>query len=273
MTKNEIIADEILFQRACDKWVYRNIGECVSNLMYDVGQNLEECAKIFDFDYDDAMHWFQVEDWEEPVSELIRRNADFDDLERIADEVDSWADVCEEAGVSISEWERTKEALEEEIAALDDAVSEAEDELHEALGTAEDAVSEIESKVASLNKARDDAQAKFDEIDAFEDYVKKLDKEEDLREVIWMKVTGDSYEEIGRDYGLEPDYYEVYEHWTIPEGWTASDLRDQGEVVFDFGGLRIWGRRTTGQSISMDYVIRKIVKELDENHWIWGDTQ
>lgn len=67
MTKNEIIADESSFQRVCGAYVRRHIGPCVSSLMYDVGRNLEECSHIFDFDYDEAIGWFQVPDYETAV--------------------------------------------------------------------------------------------------------------------------------------------------------------------------------------------------------------
>ncbi len=92
MTKQEIINDETLFQRACGLWVERNIGQCVSSLMYDVGRNLEECSRIFDFDYDEALGWFQREDYEEVVNDFID-DADLDDLETIADMAGDWSDV------------------------------------------------------------------------------------------------------------------------------------------------------------------------------------
>lgn len=92
MTKQEIIAHESSFQRVCDAYVRRHIGPCVSSLMYDVGQNLEECSRIFDFDYDEALGWFQVPDYESAVDYFID-NADLDDLETIADMVSSWSDV------------------------------------------------------------------------------------------------------------------------------------------------------------------------------------
>ena len=194
-TKAEVLADPRLMQEACGKWVYRNIGTCVSSLMYDVGQNLEACSEIFDFDFDEAMGWFVRDDWEEPVDYFID-NADLDDLESIADSTSgSWAGVL--------------------------------------------------------------AECEGEGIDTLREKVKEL-------------VT--DHEEVAREYGLDPDQDEVYEHWTIPEGWTARYLQAQGEVVFDFGGMRIWGRMTTGQSISMDGVIRNIVKDLDEAHWIWSDV-
>lgn len=96
---------------------------------------------------------------------------------------------------------------------------------------------------------------------------------DDIRAKIKGMITNESeYREIAYRFNLDPEQHEVYEHWTIPEGWTASELQDAGELVFNFCNLRIWGRCTTGQSISMDYVIRKIVKGLDENHWIWSES-
>lgn len=227
-TKAEVLADPRLLHEACDKWVYRNIGTCVSSLMYDVGQNLEACSKIFDFDYDEGMGWFVRDDWEEPVNYFID-NADLDDLESIADSTSgSWAEVLAE-----SEVPEVKE-IEDDGTLMwmfdDDAYD-----------------SEYEAEEAALLSV----------IDTLREKVKEL-------------VT--DHEEVAREYGLDPDRNEVYEHWTIPEGWTARDLREQGEVVFDFGGMRIWGRMTTGQAISMDGTIQQIVKGLDENHWIWSDV-
>lgn len=212
MTKQEIINDEILFQRACGLWVERNIGQCVSSLMYDVGRNLEECSRIFDFDYDEALGWFQREDYSEVVSDFID-DADLDDLETIADMVGDWEKVAYSVlGMSPEEYaaeETSEEDQTEDLKAL-------------------------RTKVKAL-------------------------------------ITNDSeYAEIGRHFNLDPDYTEIFEHWTLPERWTANDLEAEGETVFEFGGMTIWGRTTSGQSISIDYVIRKIVKALDVDHWIWG---
>lgn len=212
LTKSEILADESLFQRACAMWVSRNIGECVSSLMSDVGRNLEECSRIFDFDYDEALGWFEQEDWEEAARYFIRE-ADLDDLETIADMVGYWSDVLEEVGApegcEADEWvEAHPEKLEELRTRVDDLVT-------------------------------NDAE----------------------------------YREICYHFNLDPERYEIYEHWTIPEGWTARDLEAHGQVIFDFGGLCIWGRATTGQSISMDGVIRNIVRELSDDHYIWSEVR
>lgn len=265
MNKNEIInaegkvIDEIAFQAVCSAWVYRYIGQCVSSLMYDIGRNLEECSRIFDFDYDEAMGWFQREDWESVVDDFVIRNADFDELEEIAEKVGWWSDICEEVGISISTWEALKDDLERQIAEIDDEI---------------DACEEDSDQKEILEKRQDELRSEFDAIESFEDYVKRLDKEEDLRYAIVALITNaDEYREIGQEFNLEPCYDEIYEHWTINEGFIANTLKEHGQVVFDFGGMTIWGRGTTGQSISIDGVIRRIVKELDADHWVWGEAR
>lgn len=62
-------------------------------------------------------------------------------------------------------------------------------------------------------------------------------------------------------YDIEADYREVYEYWVVDDA-LAHALETRGEVVSrDFVGLTVWGRCTTGQSISMDGVISEIVRD------------
>jgi len=175
--------------------------------MYDVGRNLEECSRIFDFDYDEAIGWFQREDYSEVVDSFID-DADLDDLETIADMVGYWNEVLEESSVEYTDdgylvptYEQTKE---------------------------------IRTKVKAL-------------------------------------ITNDSeYKEIGRHFNLDPDYCEVYEHYVVNSSWAADDLRAYGQIVFEFGGLTIFGRCTTGQSMSLDGWTRRLMRDLPEDHWIWS---
>ena len=202
MTKQEIINDETLFQRACEKFVERNVIYCVSSLMYDIGQNLEASAKIFDFDYDEAIGWFQRDDWEEPVAWFIRKDATLDQLEEIAG----------------SDWD------------------------------------EIVVKVVGEGSVAD-----------FLDDTHGL-----LREEVLKSVT--DFEEVGREYNLDPYVTEVYEHHII-DRYYYQDLLSEGEIVFEFGGMLIWGRTTTGMAISMDSVTRRLVRELPDDHWIFWDEK
>ena len=199
MTKQEIIADEPSFQRVCGAYVSRHIGPCVSSLMYDVGQNLEECSRIFDFDYDEAINWFQVPDYESAVSDFVDE-AEFDQLEWI------W-----------NEFGRLEQPLVNEIRG-DDVTDE------------------------QIEKARTTIKTIFP----------------------------DNAEEIAQHFNLEPYQIEIYEYWNIDSNWFADELKKYGQVVFEFGGLTIWGRMTTGQAISIDGVIRRMIRDLSEDHWVWS---
>lgn len=61
---------------------------------------------------------------------------------------------------------------------------------------------------------------------------------------------------------IEPDDREVYEHWTVTD-WFGHKLEDAGEKVdFDFAGMVVWARTTTGQMIAADAVVRSIAADL-----------
>lgn len=235
LTKSEILADEGRFQQACSAWVSRYIGLCVSSLMHDMGQNLEECSRIFDFDYDEAMGWFQQEDWKEPVLDFIN-GAGLEDLETIADMVGYWDDMLDECGVPDT-YTLTDEDSEERYGYVGCEAYIYDDE-GEAIQAA---------RMSVIDRIRENVKAN-----------------------IWRD---DDYRKIADDFGLDPHTWEIYEHWIIEEGYVARLLQQYEQVVFNFGGMRIWARGTTGQSISMDYVIRQIVRELDESHWIWEEVR
>jgi hypothetical protein len=68
--------------------------------------------------------------------------------------------------------------------------------------------------------------------------------------------------ELCDEQGIEPYEWEIFEHWSVSQ-WLADKLIEQGERVdTDFAGMCVWGRTTTGQAISMDSVIRRIVEKL-----------
>ncbi len=56
----------------------------------------------------------------------------------------------------------------------------------------------------------------------------------------------------------EGEYIEALEFWIVSD-WFANQLEKHSELVhYDFYGLTIWGRTTSGQAIHMDYVIEEI---------------
>lgn len=77
----------------------------------------------------------------------------------------------------------------------------------------------------------------------------------------------ENWEECCNDEQIDTDDYrsEVFEHWVV-SNWLADKLEAYGQVIDrDFMGLVIWGRTTTGQMISMDYVIQQIAKDIVES--------
>ena len=74
----------------------------------------------------------------------------------------------------------------------------------------------------------------------------------------------EAWEGICRAEDIDPYETEIYEHWVVSD-WLAARLEEQGERIDrDFAGLTVWARTTTGQSISMDHVIRVITKAMHE---------
>lgn len=62
---------------------------------------------------------------------------------------------------------------------------------------------------------------------------------------------------------IEPDAepQEIYEYWIVTE-WFGEKLKKLGEPVFERWGGWIWGRCTTGQAISIDYVVDQIAFDM-----------
>ncbi len=75
----------------------------------------------------------------------------------------------------------------------------------------------------------------------------------------------DDWEELCSIERIEPYQWEVFEHWIVSD-WLGRKLESHGEKVdFDFAGLVVWARTTTGQGISADYVITKIAEAIVKN--------
>jgi hypothetical protein len=81
--------------------------------------------------------------------------------------------------------------------------------------------------------------------------------DEDLSELMWK--VDESFEEEG----AEPTYSEALEHWIVTD-WFGDELKKRGEMVGEILNLTIWGRTTSGQAISMDYVVQDVLKDIVE---------
>ena len=72
----------------------------------------------------------------------------------------------------------------------------------------------------------------------------------------------ESWADLCEFHDIEPYQREVYEHWAVSQ-WLGEKLAAHGERVdFDFAGLVVWARTTTGQMFEMDDVIQRIAEEL-----------
>jgi hypothetical protein len=63
---------------------------------------------------------------------------------------------------------------------------------------------------------------------------------------------------------LEPQYYEIFEWWIVPNDWLFQKLKNQGQPTLEAGGLNFWGRMTTGQAIILDGVFQRIKINLEQ---------
>ena len=61
---------------------------------------------------------------------------------------------------------------------------------------------------------------------------------------------------------LEPDPYDVYEHWVVSDFFSRK-LQAVGEKVVDFGKLDVWCRTCTGQAILLDPCIAEIAEGME----------
>jgi hypothetical protein len=66
------------------------------------------------------------------------------------------------------------------------------------------------------------------------------------------------YEKTGEE---DLEYQEIFEWWIV-SSWLGEKLRENGYPVIERGwGGWLWGRTTSGQSISLDGIVQKLVKE------------
>lgn len=68
------------------------------------------------------------------------------------------------------------------------------------------------------------------------------------------------YDKIEELEGEQDEPNEVYQ-WFLVSPWLCDKLKDRGEVVIESESL--WGRGTCGQSISLDWVIADICKNME----------
>lgn len=237
MTKEEIIKDSSAFQEACGKLVRANVEQCLSNLMCSVGSNIEDCARIFDYDYDTMQGWFESTDYEEPA-----REAGWDEID---------GEIVKRAGVLV-EYPAHKHGGPNDFDYWD--------VIHEA-------------STAQTVDERFELGIDFADVDDDDEAVWAALTEEQKKELIAEyreanQESADSWEDACNTDDLEPNTSEVYEHWAV-SSWLGHQLEQRGEVVFEFCGMTVWGRCCSGQSIKLDSVIEDIAKDMPDYAFIW----
>jgi len=73
-------------------------------------------------------------------------------------------------------------------------------------------------------------------------------------------LDGSEVEDLANKYDCW-EVRECFEYWAV-SSFFADDLRDLGESVGELYQWRIWGRCTTGQMISQDYVIAEVAARM-----------
>ena len=248
--KEAILSNAWLFQEACNRFVHRNIIHRATSLMSAISSIMWDCQGYYDAfcEYpEDTMELFQSRNYEPAVESFID-DADLDQLEWIADNCGYWNDVLDEIGFADAcrTLAADRERLEEEISVTLD----------------EGMVEELKEKLSEWPEP-------LELEDWLDDEPEKGERWGALRDKVSLLVTEKSeYEEIANEFNLDPEYDEVYEHWIV-DSHLAGELSARGEIVRDFCDFTIWGRCCTGQSISLDDVIRNIVRAQEDYSYVW----
>lgn len=206
--------EKLTVSEMAEKIVREEVLCCLSVLMYELRVVAEELD-----DYDTYLELNRgIPDYEEAASNFILDDADFGELETIADEYGVWREVLEKVAIP-DNWDETDDDNEQAWCDVEEYIE---------------------------GRMTDPA------------LVKKT-----IRRLVLDVVDSEhgGWEWVCEQFDLEPDEPEVYEHWAV-SSWLGRLLHNAGERVEEYKGLTIWGRCTTGQSMTIDYVIEKIAKDL-----------
>ncbi|WP_367389062.1 hypothetical protein [Lewinella sp. LCG006] len=86
-----------------------------------------------------------------------------------------------------------------------------------------------------------------------------LQYETDIPETDWQELDVHERLNLAQAEGFEAQPQEIFEWWLVSD-WLASKLKEFEEPVLDCDYGTWWGRTCTGQAISMDWIIRRIVE-------------
>ena len=173
----------------------------------------------------------------------------------------------EEDILPLLEWIDYDEALRQYV--MDDADLDDMENMVDECGYWEDFL--LESVGYDVNKppqTEPDEAGNTENID-LEDWLEQEAIRSHLAEAVadFLIENGDT-KELCQQLDVNTDDFrgEIYEHWLVSD-WLAHRLAEKGEVTGDLCGLTIWGRGTTGQSISIDRVVQNIALEIYDTEW------
>ena len=167
----------------------------------------------------------------------------------------SYGDACGEAPFTNDDIENMYVDNSDEIEELNDKLEELNDELEEL----ESEIEELESDLEDVEKEFEEEPYRIELRDDIKYYNEEIKEKINERISLLSNIKG--LENEVSDLESEQDEPNEVYCWYIVSGWLCDKLKDIGEVVIENESL--WGRGACGQSISLDWVIGSICKNLE----------
>ena len=167
----------------------------------------------------------------------------------------SYGDACGEAPFTNDDIENIYVDNSDEIEQLNDYLEELNDELEEL----ESEIEELESDLEDVEKEFEEEPYRIELRDDIKYYNEEIKEKINERISLLSNIKG--LENEVSDLESEQDEPNEVYSWYIVSGWLCDKLKGMGEVVIDNENL--WGRGTCGQSISLDWVIGCICKNME----------
>ena len=216
----------------------------------------------------------QYEVWSSKNQRIISKFVDREVYSNVTDMVEfilqnSYGDACGEAPFTNDDIENMYVDNSDRIEELNDYLEELNDELEELESEIEELESEIEELEDNLESTREEFEEEPYRIELRDDikhYNKEIEeKSSKVKEKIderssLLSNIGGLENEVSDLESEQDEPNEVY-CWYIVSPWLCDKLKDIGEVVIENESL--WGRGACGQSISLDWVIGSICKNLE----------
>lgn len=223
-------------QRIADRITDRDVFMCLSSLIGDL-QKFEQGEY-----YDELQESYDCVDHEEALVAWID-DADLQQLEDLVEVNGYWADL-------IDKLKHDGHIAQVNLRSDEDADDKwyLGDSFMEALDSGHVYDDEDEAEQGALEEAIDNVRSA-------------------VKEHVWELGNTDRVD-LCNQFDIDLDDYrmEVYEYWAV-SNWLARRLEAHGYKVIEAYNMNIWCRTTTGQSISLDGVIRSIAAQTWEGEW------